>query len=143
MENNKPKYKKIGSGINNKYILLEDWTIESYRSVPDHFRDKYVTIVKHNKKTIITIRKGFIWDGATLAPDFKTVIPGTIVHDALYERLCILSKYWNISREAVRRWADKVFNDINKEFNFWRPIKRIYYRAVRIFGRFVRLFSRK
>jgi hypothetical protein len=130
---NCPKYKKISR---NKFILLENWTFYSNIQIPKSYSNHYLIIKKTDNGSEITIKKGFEWNGATGGINFKNVIPGTLIHDAIYINMDEISNHWAIASSVVRKWGDKVFNEINTAFNLWRPIKKIYYIVVRIFGRF-------
>lgn len=58
----------------------------------------------------LTIRPGYVWDGATGARDTKTILPASLVHDALCQ-LCNSGKLDPIYRER----ADKVLREICEE----------------------------
>ena len=72
----------------------------------------------------IRITKGYSWDGATLAPDFKELYYPTLVHDALYQFLP--------NTPFSRKEIDDLFLRQMQEENF--KLAKVYYRAVRLFG---------
>ena len=76
-------------------------------------------------KTLLTIVKGYSWDGATCAPDFNQQL-AALVHDVLYQFLH--TEHFPFSR----RECDDAFYDLMKLSKF--PLARVYRRAVRIFG---------
>jgi hypothetical protein len=131
-----PKYKRIGRRffLNNHYILLENWIFKSKILVSNDFENNYLKIEKHDEYIIIIVKKGFEWNGASFIIDFKNVIPGTIIHDAIYHYLHEISQYLNIPIKNVRKYADDVFNEINKHYNLWKPIRLLYYTGVRWLG---------
>jgi hypothetical protein len=91
----------------------------------------------------ITVRPGFVWDGATLVPDGKKGPDGlprgyypSLVHDVLY-------KYYpkhEITREAI----DRLFYDMLIEYGFSRFWAYVYYLGVQKLGdHFLRIVGRK
>lgn len=72
----------------------------------------------------IFIPKGYAWDGATSAPDFKETYYPTLVHDVLYQFL------WDTP--MTRKEIDDLFLKQMLEEGF--KMAHIYYRAVRLFG---------
>lgn len=78
---------------------------------------------------ILTIRRGFAWDGAWPLPRLICVIRASLVHDAIYHlmRTGYLPWKW-------RPWADEVFRQICLEDGMPPWLAAVCYRAVRLFG---------
>jgi hypothetical protein len=112
-----------------KYKLKHDVTAQTaLRPVQSCVVQGYVFL---DTDGMLFIYKGYAWDGATCAIDFKCTELGVLVHDALYQliRESNLGEHW-------RRAADK---EMRKMITCKR-IANIYYTAVRLFGKyFVRL----
>ena len=72
------------------------------------------------------ILSGYAWDGASMAPDFRKCLLGTLVHDVGYQFLHI--PCFPLTRIQV----DKLFDAIMKHEGFW--LSWIYSRAVMLFG---------
>lgn len=76
-------------------------------------------------KTLMTIREGYSWDGATLVPDFGLYLE-TLVHDVFYQFR--LTEHFPFSR----RECDDAFLDLMKLSKF--RLRYIYWQGVRRFG---------
>ena len=119
------------------YTMREDFIVVVDVEMPgDTHYVAYGGIVMERigSQTKITILSGTQWNGATCAPDFRAVIPGTAVHDEQYRLTKELSKAMGISRRRFRKFSDDCFNDINRQFGFGFALRLIYYRAVRRLG---------
>jgi hypothetical protein len=115
----------------------------SAMTAPGYHSDDLLHIIPRiGGGTVITLMPGFRWNGATFAPDFRRVLPGSAIHDALYERRFELADEWHTPESLVRHWADEVFNEVNRHYGFGYLLKRIYYRAVRRLGWIGGVFSR-
>ena len=85
----------------------------------------------------LTINKGYAWDGASGAPDWKTVMRAALVHDALYQMLRNTPhpQLEKKEREKIRKAADELFREImhtdgTPSFFVW-----LFYKGVRTFGK--------
>ena len=109
---------------------------------------KYILTVEHKYKTMIKLDKpidteylimnvegdlkikvGYSWDGASLAPDTKKIMTGSLVHDALYQ----LMREGHIDRKE-RDNADLILRDICITDGMIKPFANIVYSAVKTFG---------
>lgn len=126
-----------------QYILLVDDTFATRRAVPRKYTNPEITIEPTSGGwVLLTAHQGAAWDGATAAPDFVSVIRGTLYHDLIYRNIPQIAATWGWRQWRVRRWGDKVFDEVNKAEGAPWLIKRIYYRAVRSFGWLARLVGR-
>lgn len=124
-----------GDLIHWHYELIESHTFISKLAFGGLFSNERLFIVKTPEGDVsITLTRKTKWNGATCAPDFPKVVRGTAFHDTLYDCKEEIAAAWGWSVCDVRRWADDVFNEVNKAEGFWRAVKRIYYRAVRWLG---------
>lgn len=81
-----------------------------------------------DKEGLVTIRKGFCWDGATGAFDTKDIMLASCIHDAFcnwYNKKLITTEN--------RKAADRLFQKINKEEGMPKPRRNWTYQAVRKF----------
>jgi uncharacterized protein Usg len=95
-------------------------------------RHKYITTeeiqVKIARlKKVLTIPKGFVWDGYSCVPDFA-VLPA-LVHDYLFI-------YKEIDGEPVTLWqANRIFFDLMRKSGGWtKAFSYLYYFGVTAFG---------
>ena len=100
-----------------KYKLVKPLRAYSKELQGYFFNNEWISIVNGH----ITIREGYSWNGCTFAPDFKSTIDASCVHDAFYQ-----------FHFAPRKVADKVFYDLLKQNKFM--LAKIYYISVRLFG---------
>jgi hypothetical protein len=140
------------------YVLDEDFTYQP----PDELRFQYPTgyafqdrlgvrrLVLHPDGRI-TVLKGYAWDGCTPKFALWDIVIGipdgmphpetqkpkayhaSLVHDALYQFL-------DADLPLTRKTVDLMFLDLLTRHEF--APRRIYYRAVRIFGGLFRRFTR-
>lgn len=109
-----------------KYTLKEDYHYDLGITLPKSFigmsnEKPYMMI---SPEGLLTVFKGYAWDGATSAPDYPEIYYATLVHDALYQFLP--------KTPMSRKQIDDIFLKMMLENNF--KYARIYYRAVRWFG---------
>lgn len=76
---------------------------------------------------VLTIAKGYAFDGATCAPDFERVMPAVLVHDFLYQFL-----ETGVGEPWTRKDADLALLFLARQCRF--RLAWIYYAAVRVFG---------
>ena len=72
---------------------------------------------------------GYAWDGATGFPDVKSIMRGSLVHDALYQlmRLGLLSA-------EERATADDLLRQCCIEDGMWKPVAWAVWQGVRLAG---------
>ena len=94
-----------------------------------------------NNEGLLTIRKGYSWNGMTKCPDFKKTMFPSLVHDALYQMMRVdFSKDSNENgigdRCKFRKEADKLLLCLCRQQNgAIRFIAWIFYCSVRKFGK--------
>jgi len=85
-----------------------------------------------NDKYIITIKKGFITDGASIpktfwsvlsSPFYGPIVFGAMIHDGLYTKMAI-----------PRKECDKLLKEMILEKGYNRVKANLVYGAVRLFG---------
>jgi len=80
---------------------------------------------------VLEIKQWYAWDGASgPAIDTKTILRGSLVHDALYQLM-----WEGLLPQSYRKKADKILYRICREdgMSLWRA--QYVYRAVRWFGK--------
>lgn len=87
----------------------------------------YITLTRGG---FLTIKAGYAWDGATGAVDTKTILPASLVHDAL----CQLCNAGLLDGAVYRERADQVLREICKEDGMSRPRRWWVFRGVRDFA---------
>jgi hypothetical protein len=111
-----------------KYQLFDDYKATVPINIPEHLViERYVDL----ENSILQIYKSYAWDGASgPAIDTKTIMRGSLIHDALYQlmRTGKLSQIW-------RKQADKALLQACLEDGMWRIRAYWVYWAVRIFAR--------
>ncbi len=83
-----------------KYQLHADYNDTIAVRPPADIPTEYITLTTTGK---IKIKKGYAWDGASGAPDTKTIMRASLVHDALYQ----LMRHDELDRKLWRNTADK------------------------------------
>lgn len=89
----------------------------------------FVLFIKGNK---MTVRPPYRWDGASYAPDFKSVMVPALVHDILYDAIKSGYQPTAAGKEADFQMADALFMSLMKAEGFF--LNDTYYSAVRYFG---------
>ena len=94
-----------------KYQLAEDLVI----SVPIYGINAAYDFIILTSDGLLTIKKGFCWDGASGAFDTKSIMKGSCVHDALYQliRPGLLPK-------KLKKRADRIMQNICLESGMWK-----------------------
>lgn len=87
--------------------------------------DQWVTLAED----VLTVRRGFAWDGPWPLPRLSCAIRASLVHDALYHLMRAGALSWN-----RRQWADDVFRQICLEDGMPPWLAAVCYRVVRLFG---------
>lgn len=123
----KEKFKKY------KYILLEEFLCKLF--LPKilqyiKFKNNYI----HLENRVFKILDGYRWDGASgIAIDTKTFMLGSLVHDALYQTIRE-AQITDIEKKELRKFADGVLYELNKQSGMNVIRNKLVYGAVRIFG---------
>jgi len=93
-------------------------------------KDIDTTYISMTTKGMIMIKKGYAWDGATIAIDTKNFMKGSLVHDAIYQ----LIRQKHLPRK-FRKEADLLLREICKQDGMSRIRAWWVYRGVRRFGK--------
>ena len=111
-----------------KFKVEENFSIELPFKIPD-FEQPYAS----SKDGILSVKKGYAWDGAS-GPIINTrdTLVASLVHDVLYQamRLNLIK-----SSKENRKIADKNFFEILKMNGVNSIRRKVWYLAVRIFGK--------
>lgn len=111
---------------NYKYVLTADVKVKLHRDWVFKFNliaNGSVRAIIHND--ILTILKGYAWDGCTGAPDFEGTLLGSLLHDVLFQFGAL--NLWTFDE------ANEIFYIQLKQENF--KLAWVYYGAVCSFGR--------
>jgi len=119
------KYDKIG----NWYRLLEDYTYETNINLPMPLMLPFAFITDTG---VVTLHRGFCWDGASGAFDTDNVLAASAVHDFF----CNLYNAKLIDK-TLRKQADKLFKEHLKQSKVSKFRRSYMYAVVR---RFFELF---
>uniref|UniRef100_A0A6M3LNT4 DUF1353 domain-containing protein n=1 Tax=viral metagenome TaxID=1070528 RepID=A0A6M3LNT4_9ZZZZ len=109
-----------------KYQLYADYQTPLVYVKTDY--NIHTDFIVFNKPNMLTVRKGYAWDGASgPAIDTGTILRGALIHDACYQLL----------REShlpkgQREMADKELRRICLEDGMWRIRAWWVYHAVRL-----------
>lgn len=89
-----------------KYQTTRDHTWRNIGINPEADIDTgFIRLTRGGK---LTVRKGYAWDGATGAVDTKTILPGSLPHDALCQLINA-----GLLEPFRRERADAFFQEIN------------------------------
>lgn len=75
-------YRFTRNGPEKKYHLDEDYQVK-IGVQPDS--DIHTSLISLDKDGNLNLRRGFSWNGANATIDTKTILRGSMVHDALYD----------------------------------------------------------
>ena len=119
-----------------KYVLHENASVEikltlNSLAVGESIKNDFISVKKREGgKALVTIKKGYAWDGPSGAVDTKSWMTGSLVHDALYQ----LMRDGLLSRK-LRKEADKAMETINVEIGGMSRFRAWYSRVgVNLFG---------
>ena len=111
-----------------KFKVEENFSIELPFKIAD-FEHQYASL----KDDILEIKKGYAWDGAS-GPIINTrdTLVASLVHDVLYQamRLNLIK-----SNSENKKIADKIFFEILKMHGVNAIRRKVWYFAVRLFGK--------
>ena len=111
-----------------KYQIKEDYSINVLVYPKQKIEMQFISL---DVDGFLTIKNGYAWDGASgPMPDLKTVMRGSLVHDALYQ----LMRERKIDHDPYRYIADLTLRDICLEDGMSRLVAWIIYTGVRKFG---------
>ena len=126
-------YRRNAGGKKWKFTTLRTTRVVIDKPIDEtiSFRDKNgiewmrlaPTLVGH---TLLTIREGYSWDGATKAPDCEPVMLASLVHDVLYQFRH--TQHFPFSRAE----CDAAFYDLMHLRKFL--LAGVYHAAVKAFG---------
>lgn len=117
-----------------KYRLEQDffWLMPDSLTPEKTFESDHITIFDFS---VLQIKAGFAWDGATNAIDTKSVMRGALIHDALYKAIRSgFAEHLGRDKEIIRKEADKIFRDICLLDGMSKIRAAYMFDAVRIFG---------
>lgn len=108
------------------YVLTHDLRVRVDKYLGSHdFQDEFGRVWVEVRGYTITIKAGYAWDGASMAPDFESVIAASCVHDAGCQFLKVTC--FPLSKGEV----DGIFLQMMpRKFR----LRWIYWGAVRVFG---------
>lgn len=109
-----------------KYTLADSFPYETGIEVEFPSNTRYLEI---DSAGHLLIKAGYAWDGATGFPDIKTIMKGSLVHDALYQLL-----REGVLKPADRNRADRILEEICIESGMSRWLADKVYRAVNLLG---------
>lgn len=108
------------------YVLTSDLPVVTPWELGNHdFQDEFGNVWLQMRGKMLIVKKGYAWDGASLAPDFKDVILASCVHDALIQFVRV--SCFPLGKSQI----DKIFRDL-MPYRF--AARWIYWAAVRMFG---------
>lgn len=109
-----------------RYVLTREFTYATKINLPNPIGAPHLDM---SAKGILSLYKGYAWDGPILFPHFKCLGRASLVHDALYQ----------LHREAKlhiahRKEVDVIFYNICIEDDVPRWLAKILYLCVDVFG---------
>jgi hypothetical protein len=115
------KYHKLSK----KYKYTLDKTCCIKVDIPGHIKHRYFTL----HKGLLWIKKGYQWDGATMCPDFKTIIKPSLLHDCMYQMIKL-----GLIDKKQKFLSDVYFKNFCIKEGMFRPVALIVFCAVYVFG---------
>jgi hypothetical protein len=109
-----------------KYQLAEDLVI----SIPIFGYNVSYEFISLTSDGLLTIKKGFCWDGASGAFDTKTIMKGSCIHDALY----LLIRRGLIAKQLKKR-CDRIMQNICLDAGMWQFRINYIGKALEEFGK--------
>ena len=108
-----------------KYQLAEDYSIQTGYRLESEVDEDFIKLTGGG---LLTVKKGYAWDGPTGVPDDPKAMRASLVHDALYQ----LMRRESLDHRKHRKMADKLFRRICRKDG--DSFVDLQYRAVRFFG---------
>lgn len=119
-----------------KYQLKKNFLFSTGFVLPSLVKTDYIEMTVFG---VMTIKKGYAWDGATWCVDTKNTRKAALVHDALYAMIRM-----GCLPPSARRKADLLFKSTCLDEGMNRFRAAWLYRGVREFGdEFVKSSSKK
>ena len=87
--------------------------------------------IKLSNNGLLTIKKGYAWDGATGAIDSKNFMRGALVHDALYQ----LMREQKLDANKCKEPADRILQTLCRADGMSRFRAWYVYKAVQLLGK--------
>ena len=113
-----------------KYRLEDDSKIIVTNYFGEEIETEYISFTPVLAGTLITVKKGYAWDGASGIKDRKSNFIASLFHDAGYQLLR------ELQLEMVFRYdLDRMFQQICIDNGAYRWQAWIYYKTLRRFGR--------
>ena len=107
-----------------KYQLSEPYAMKLPFKPPVDIVTEWIELGRNG---VLVIHQGYAWDGASgPARDTKTIMRGSLVHDALYQLM-----REGILPQKYRELADKILYLICKQDGMWQPRAWYVHRAVK------------
>ena len=111
-----------------KYQLTSDYTVLIPIRPTKLINTKFIKLTKAGR---LTVKTRYAWDGASgPARDTRTIMRGSLVHDALYQ----LMRERHVDHRVHRKSADELLRDICLADGMARARARVIYRGVRVGG---------
>lgn len=80
---------------------------------------------------LLMVSAGYAWDGATMAPDTKSIMRASLIHDALYQLIRT-----GVLAPSVRSIADDILRDVLEEDGLWLADNGLERAAARAYAAF-------
>jgi len=109
-----------------KYQLDEDYTVKVAVYPPEDITYGRITLLSNG---LLTIHRGFSWDGDTCAMDTRKSKRASMIHDALYRLMNLLKLSWKWKPAADFEYYKALIED-----GFNRVWANIRFKAVRKWG---------
>lgn len=105
-----------------KYQIVEDYSVKVGVFPVEKITTEYLEL---NTAGVLTIRKGYAYDGASGGIDSKNVMRGALVHDCLYQLLRM-----ELIHKKHKKTADELFKkmciqDGMSKFRAWYIFKAV------------------
>ena len=120
--------KRIRYKSGYKHVLVSACALQTDIRPPDNIVTGFISLWTDGA---LFIRAGYAWDGASGYPDKKTIMRGSLVHDALYQ--LIRNKHLDMSK---RLDADKLLRTMCRDDGMPAWEAWCVYKAVRNFGKY-------
>jgi len=117
----RPRIIKYRGGY--KYQLVKDYVISTKINPEQKIRTEFLSLWKSGR---LTISVGYAWDGPTGAFPTKSIMRGSLVHDALYQLMRA-----ELLLQSKRKEVDNLFRAICLEDGMLKARAWWVYRAVR------------
>ena len=112
-----------------KYELVDDYPYPTAIPLPAAVETN-LGFAKMAADGLLTLKRGYAWDGATRAPDTKSILRGSLVHDGLYQLIST-----GLIDRSHKDAADRLLQKICRDDGMSRPAAWVVYQAVRRFRR--------